>query len=806
MRQRLLRGLSANAFGQIVTITIQLLSVPLFIAFWGVQQFGEWLVLSAIPMYLSLSDVGFASVAANEMTMRNARGDKPGVLEIYQAGTIMVGACCFLIFGLIILIITNVNLSEIIKVKTISESDIKWVIGLLSAQTLLTLYCGMQYAGFRATGSYATGTVVLNIVRLSEWLAGAIVVATGGGAVQVACAFLIVRISGIAITQFFLARTAPWLRVSLKNANLNKITHLIKPAVSFMAFPLGYSLSLQGATIAIGQSMGGGEVVIFTVYRTLTRFIIQVSNILTLAVGPELSVLFGQNNYRQTAELYRKTLIANTILGIVCSAVLLTLGNFVVMFWTHGQVSANTPILLLLTFAAFVAVIWQASWTVLLSTNNHHRLSYVFLFSNLAAVIAIGVIANDAATAAIILIFAEMSIAFSAIFQCARLLKNSSKSMANSPLNIIVCGKFHYDKYVQFLQDIFCKIYFSHKPNTFVEVPRIKKSNQPIKEYILGLHLAIFKDKLLWRMMPLYHLIWQIETYLFFQPRAVNIFLLHGASTYLMQKAKKAGKLIVGEAVNIHPRVLERILTEEAGSIGSNFQANTINTYKIEIEIALCDYILAPSTAVKESYIECGFAPEKIHVIPYGFPSCHLKDRGKIDAAKTKIVTIGQVTLRKGQYRLVKALHQQMDKYSITLIGRDNPDYLAKLRGINKSFTHIQHVPHDMLMKELPGYDIFVLPSIEDGFAVAVAEALSAGLPVLVSKYAGASEVIQNIGGGLVFDPKDDNDIVIKLERIVAGDYPKLTILPPSWADYANKVEKQAAIWASETDAEITNY
>ncbi len=39
-----------------LTAAIQLVSVPVFLHFWGPKLYGEWLVLSAIPVYLGFTD------------------------------------------------------------------------------------------------------------------------------------------------------------------------------------------------------------------------------------------------------------------------------------------------------------------------------------------------------------------------------------------------------------------------------------------------------------------------------------------------------------------------------------------------------------------------------------------------------------------------------------------------------------------------------------------------------------------------------------------------------------------------------
>ena len=80
IRGRIGRALGAGAFGQAVTVLVQLASIPLFLRYWGIERYGEWLILSAIPSYLALSDLGFGSAAANEMTMAAGAGNRDRVL------------------------------------------------------------------------------------------------------------------------------------------------------------------------------------------------------------------------------------------------------------------------------------------------------------------------------------------------------------------------------------------------------------------------------------------------------------------------------------------------------------------------------------------------------------------------------------------------------------------------------------------------------------------------------------------------------------------------------------------------------
>ena len=76
--RRILHGLGANAYGQLVVIVIQLAGVPILLRAWGMQLYGEWLILAAIPTYLSMADLGFSQSAATTRPCKPRADNVPG--------------------------------------------------------------------------------------------------------------------------------------------------------------------------------------------------------------------------------------------------------------------------------------------------------------------------------------------------------------------------------------------------------------------------------------------------------------------------------------------------------------------------------------------------------------------------------------------------------------------------------------------------------------------------------------------------------------------------------------------------------
>jgi len=410
LKSKLLRNLGANAYGQLITIIIQLASAPLFLHYWGVELYGEWLILSAIPAYLSLSDIGFASVAANDMTMRVARGDKNGALQVYQSIWIFISGMSVLVGGVIALIIYAAPIVSIFSITHLSATQTQLILIALMLYVLFGLQSGVFSAAFRASGRYAYGTVLGNTVRLVEWFGSMVAVVLGGSVLSIALVTLAVRLLGLVIMWFVLRRHERWLSLGIKWASSQKIRELFKPAVAFMAFPLGLALCLQGMVLVIGMTLGSAAVVIFSAYRTLTRFLVQIITMLNQAVWPEISAAYGAGKMDLVNQIHRKGSAVTFWITLAVVTTLGFIGEWIIGIWTRHAFEQNHTLLLLMLSTTFLNVLWQTSWVVLMATNKHEKIAVVFVASSVCSILISALIVPVFGIngAAVVLAFAEI--------------------------------------------------------------------------------------------------------------------------------------------------------------------------------------------------------------------------------------------------------------------------------------------------------------------------------------------------------------------------------------------------------------
>src|SRR5580698_7709758 len=120
-KRRLMFGFLTNWVGKLSSTVIQLVQVPVFFHFLSVPLYGEWTIVNAIPTYLSFSNIGFGTVAGNEMTMLVARDDRDGALRIFQSCWWLISILCAATIAILSGALYYLPASRLLKLSHISE-------------------------------------------------------------------------------------------------------------------------------------------------------------------------------------------------------------------------------------------------------------------------------------------------------------------------------------------------------------------------------------------------------------------------------------------------------------------------------------------------------------------------------------------------------------------------------------------------------------------------------------------------------------------------------------------------------------
>lgn len=395
LKTRLIAGFGANAYGQAITIVIQLVSVPVLLSYWGAQLYGEWLILSAIPSYLSMANLGFSQSAANDMTSRLAHGDQDGALVIFQslsAMTLTVVSIGLLVIGVMVDVLP---LGHWMRFERLDTSDVRWVIWLLSASVLFQLVDGVNHAGFRANGEYALHSFLYWTTLLLQQVALWSVAALGYGPTQAAASMLIIRVFGIFATALLLFHRHKTLAPGFSRADVHALFGLSKPALANLGLPFASGISVQGMVLVVGGTLGALAVVTFSTIRTLARAVIKLASSVTYSFEPELAASFGENDPSFTQTLFLHNLTLCFWLGVGTVFILFTLGGEILSVWTSGKVVMDWVLFALLLVSSVAYGVWYVGISLLKAANRHLRATIWYTSTSAIAVTASAILLKD---------------------------------------------------------------------------------------------------------------------------------------------------------------------------------------------------------------------------------------------------------------------------------------------------------------------------------------------------------------------------------------------------------------------------
>jgi len=425
--QRIVAGMSANAFGQGVTILVQLASLPLFLSQWDIATYGVWLLLSAFAAYLTMADVGMVTAAGNRMTMAMGAADVGTAERVFHSAILFVAVVCAAIAVVALPLLIWAPLPGL------TTPDRHLAAAALVATVLVSLWNGLAEALFRATGRYAQGTLLANLVRLAEWAGSMAGLLWIGSFAAVAIGGLLARAAGMALMLAWSRRDAQGLHWSLAQARWSEVRAMLKPAAWFMAFPLANAMSFQGVTLLVGHLLGPAAVAVFNTYRTLARVTVQLTSVFSHALAPEMSSLLGAGAIDRLRRLYRRAFWLGGGFAVASSVVVYLLSPWLLEAWTHGRIPFDGAVLgVLLAYAAFGSA-WHVPRMLLMATNQHAGLALWYV---LTAVLGLALAAYGAQVGGMIgvawsVLAVEVLIAGICTLQARELTLSSSRSTAS---------------------------------------------------------------------------------------------------------------------------------------------------------------------------------------------------------------------------------------------------------------------------------------------------------------------------------------------------------------------------------------
>lgn len=251
---------------------------------------------------------------------------------------------------------------------------------------------------------------------------------------------------------------------------------------------------------------------------------------------------------------------------------------------------------------------------------------------------------------------------------------------------------------------------------------------------------------------------------------------------YIQKIKNKYNLFLLAERSGTYPTYQKKLVKLEREKLRLNFlpaqdRISNIREKYMILDLELCDKILTPSVQISKTFPS--HCLKKIVELPLGSNFNYRPN----NLSNDKIIIVGGASLRKGIH-LLDLIFQNKELTIVMTRSKFRSFLETKLK--NNNISWLNTMKRSKLKKVYSQHGYLIMPSVEDGFGMVALEALSLGLIVYVSKFAGVSDLfIKHNLQEFVFDPN------LKLNLIDRSNF----------KNYTNNVSKllKDATWKNFT-------
>jgi glycosyltransferase involved in cell wall biosynthesis len=206
-------------------------------------------------------------------------------------------------------------------------------------------------------------------------------------------------------------------------------------------------------------------------------------------------------------------------------------------------------------------------------------------------------------------------------------------------------------------------------------------------------------------------------------------------------------------------------LPEWAPTLGGGLSDSQEKLDRKAAEIELADIVIGPGKFVLESIPEWAKTKKQI-MSPFGSPQSFEASnfrRADVETRPLRVLFVGSMGQRKGLGDLFNAIHL-LNRSDVELVVLGSPILPIEFYKEQLSnFVFEKSRPHADVLKLMQSCDVFCLPSIAEGRALVIQEAMSQGLPIIITPNTGGEDLVIEGNTGFLVPIRSPEKIAEKI-------------------------------------------
>ena len=364
-------NLLAGSLGRIVGSLTPLVLVPFMIRIWGLHQYGEWLILTAIPTYMMLSpDFGLAGAVVNQMAIATASGKRGEAICLYRTSWLILTVMAVLFAA------AGICVANWLNWRSLGVTLLSAHAAAIISCSCIQIFLGQQFlligGIYRSARRNPRWGLVGSLGATFYLVVAVTTLASKGDPLHYVAVNTASRAVFLCATLFDARKIMPDFTVSLWGVSVRAVRPYVVPGLGHATMPLVNALQNEGMVLALGAILGPVSVAVFQTTRTAVNGAKSLMGLMASAVGVELPALVGEG--RMSA--VRRLLVMNTQTAVAAacgwSLIMGLFGKPIFHLWLRNRAVFSAPLILVMLASLFPFALANSFSILLLATNKIH--------------------------------------------------------------------------------------------------------------------------------------------------------------------------------------------------------------------------------------------------------------------------------------------------------------------------------------------------------------------------------------------------------------------------------------------------
>lgn len=418
MHNRIWGALIANGFSRVIRIAEQLVLVPLLLAGWGIEIYGEWIALISIAMFVGIANFGIGHTAASEIVLQHARNDNAAATTTFVTSMLATTFAIVVSLSLLIAIVSVADIKLLVSIRALDSGDARLIIVVLSLAILFGFYSEPLGGVLNAAIGAAVPNFIYAATKAIEIGAIGTAIYFGARPLSIAALMVLASLANVAILVAVSVVFVPWLSFRPSNFRLEVISQNARTAFGFFAIFVSFNIfGVHVPRLIVSHELGAIALAAFTIMMTYSRTARNAATMISQAMQVEVGRTWAGGDKERSGRLV-EAMVNNALSAVVVLlAIELTMAPLVIPAWTHGQVTVDWKLLIALAAVALVGAYFDAIFIAAAALNRVGKIA-IWYSTGLAAALGTSFaflpLTGSVSTLGILMLLPELAGAWSA--------------------------------------------------------------------------------------------------------------------------------------------------------------------------------------------------------------------------------------------------------------------------------------------------------------------------------------------------------------------------------------------------------